>query len=287
MAETFESSVHQVDSYRLWARKFLRNSYLSVSSSLMSPGKSGFVRCLFSHYVFDDQVQQFEYQIKMLRNIGEFVDTETLLEIRKDNSKINGRYFHLSYDDGLACLYRNAKPILDKYKIPTLVFVNPAVIGKCSDKEKQAWDKATNYKQSLEVMNWEMLRSSGFEIGGHTMTHSRLSDISSDADRLFKEIVECKNRIEENLNGQCDYFAWPYGTALDVDRASISALSKAGYKAIFSGFRAQQVGANSSILPRHHFEPQWPLSHVKFFALGGRETDANTEALKQLNEFAL
>jgi peptidoglycan/xylan/chitin deacetylase (PgdA/CDA1 family) len=280
--EIFKDSAYQPQGVKSYFRQFARRGALSLGAALQKPQKK-FVRCLFSHYVFDDQVEQFVQHIKMLRNLGEFVDTKTLLELNNSPKDIDGRYFHLSYDDGLACLYRNAKPVLDKFQIPALVFVNPAVTGMCSVETKSDWDRATNYKQSLETMDWDTLKASGFEIGGHTMNHLRLSAISDDPTLLRFEIETCKQEIEEKLGVECRFFAWPYGRAMDVDATSIKALSDAGYDAVFAGIRGSLDGTHKNVFPRHHFEPQWNKNHVKFFASGGREAHAGTLTLGKLD----
>jgi peptidoglycan/xylan/chitin deacetylase (PgdA/CDA1 family) len=224
-----------------------------------------------AHYVFDDQRRAFERQIDMLRDKGNFVATNEALEMLRGEVPVDGSYFHLSFDDGLDCIARNAAPVLDAAGVPVLVFVNSALAGTPFPEERVAWELATNYAAPLKVMNWETLVRTGFEVGAHTRTHVRLADISNDQQRLEREIIDCKIEVETKLGRPCQYFAWPFGRLSDVDEESFAVIRTAGFEAVFGGFRAPvEPGlTNPLMIPRHHFEPQWPLAHLRFFALGG------------------
>jgi peptidoglycan/xylan/chitin deacetylase (PgdA/CDA1 family) len=224
-----------------------------------------------AHYVFDDQSRAFERQIDMLLNKGNFVATNEALEMLRGDAPVDGNYFHLSFDDGLDCLARNAAPVLDAAGVQALVFVNSALAGTPIPEERTAWELATNYAAPLKVMSWETLAQTGFEVGAHTRTHARLVDISVDQQRLEREILGCKIEIETALGRPCRYFAWPFGRRNDIDEKSLAVIRSSGFEAAFSAFRAPvKPGLTDPLMiPRHHFEPQWPLAHLRFFALGG------------------
>lgn len=273
-AETYADSVRRPANIRLRLRAVLRSAYLSARGALATgrrPGRQ--IKFLMGHYVFDDQRLAFERHIGLLRTLGEFVPSADALSMLRGDVPVDGRYFHLSFDDGLACLARNAAPVLQEAQIPALVFINSAVTGAHEAADRTAWEKATNYAQPLAVMDWQQLADSGFEVGAHTRTHARLSAISSDRARLESEIVGCKTEIEAASGQPCRYFAWPFGRRTDVDEAALDAIRRAGFEAAFGAFRAPAIpgGTDPFMIPRHHFEPQWPRSHVRYFALAGRE----------------
>jgi len=273
--ETFAQSVHPMRGLKARIRKTLRDSYLDIFDRISAPSHQGsFLRCIYGHYVFDDQRAAFEAHIKMFCNLGEFVTTQDMVSMATGETPIDGRYFHLSYDDGLECLYRNAVPVLEQNDIPAIVFVNSAVSGPETNSETyRAWQKATNYRQPLRIMDWNMLKQSGLEVGAHTRNHQRLSDISSDPSLLRDEIAGCKQDIEAALHKKCRYFAWPYGTLNDVDEVSVNMIRDVGYEAAFGVYRLaiKPDVINHFMLPRHHFEPQWPPRQVSYFARGGME----------------
>jgi hypothetical protein len=87
------------------------------------------------------------------------------------------------------------------------------------------------------------------------------------------EAIVCSKVEIERILGRCDYIAWPYGGLADIDEVSLSAIQKAGYHACFGAFRGQIIPGvtNRFKIPRHHFEPHWPLSHIRYFAHGAGE----------------
>ena len=276
LTEIYANSVSLPHGLTGRARMMVRNLVLNARSTLFPQRSSGkFLRGLYLHYVFDDQRKEFEEHLAALRNIGEFITTDDMVAMVKGEVPVDGCYFQISFDDGLECVARNAVPILDEMNIPAIVFVNPSVVGPCAKERREAWDRATNYRMPLRVMGWQTLIDSGLEIGGHTRHHLRLAEISCNTRLLHDEIVGCKADIESATGRQCNYFAWPYGTLSDVDEASIQKIYNAGYKAAFGVYRIaiQPRKTNPMMIPRHHFEPQWPHRHVFFFARGGMEKD--------------
>ena len=275
--ETFADSVRAPTSPRARLRQAARGGFLTLRGMALPDPGSRFLRCLYSHYVFDDQRREFQTLIRALCDIGAFVPTEAAVDMISGKTPIDGRYFHLSYDDGLGCLYRNAAPVLDAQGIPAIFFVNSAVAGETSDEARHAWDCATGYARPLSVMSWPELKElnmAGFEIGAHTRNHARLSTISQDHAHLKDEVRGCKKEIEAHLEQECRYISWPYGTVADVDVDSIREIREAGFEAAFGAYRMRisPGSTNPFMIPRHHFEPQWPLRHTLYFACGGMET---------------
>ncbi|MBY5269440.1 hypothetical protein BB931_01215 [Spiribacter salinus] len=226
-----------------------------------------------AHYVFDDQRSQFAHQLSMLPSLREFVSTDSAMSMVRGNTPIDGAYFHLSFDEGLACLARNAAAILDENGIAALVFVNSAVAGNPTIEERGQWEKATNYAKSLGVMDWATLLSKGFEIGAHTRTHVRLTSISYDPRVLIEKISGCKAEIETATGRPCHYFASRFGHLGDIYAASIQCVDDSGFDAAFSGVRGTifaSSGNNNFVIARHHFEPQWPICHLRYFLASGR-----------------
>jgi peptidoglycan/xylan/chitin deacetylase (PgdA/CDA1 family) len=77
-------------------------------------------------------------------------------------------------------------------------------------------------------MTWDEVRDlarQGVEIGSHTVSHPKLTSISS-AD-LRAELVESKARIEQELNKEIVSFSYPYGRS---DETTDEAVQAAGYK---------------------------------------------------------
>ena len=258
------------------ARSVFRHALLSTLSSANTSLEDSFLRCLYCHYVFDDQRDAFECLLLELKRIGEFVDTATCVQMLREDKVIDGKYYHLSFDDGFRNNYTNALPILQKHKVPCIFFVPSFLVGASYERTATYCSEATGYGAAIEMLNWEDLRdivSSGYEVGSHTKTHARFSDISRDSDLLRDEILGSKTELEMHLGVECKYISWPYGRPTDSDDASLEATRLAKYRACFSASRGTVRPVRTDIfrIPRHHFEVQWPISHIKYFARGNME----------------
>lgn len=260
------------DSLRFRTRKILRDSYFFLLSQTQfrSPEKNC-LRCFNSHYVFDDQTHAFEQAIKYLTNLGEFVNTDDMVDMIEGKTPVDGRYFHISFDDGLKSLLRNAAPVLDKYNVPTLVFVNSKFVAAPDEDPTQGgWTEISNYKKPIRVMTWSELRDSNFEIGAHTRSHQKLSFLDDDPQELESEVLGCKQDIETALGIKCDYFAWPFGTREAITRKGLECVERAGYRAAFGSYRDAIVPGKTPLIeiPRQHFETNWSIRHIDLVANG-------------------
>ena len=256
-------------------RAALRHSLLSASSFINRSLDNTFLRCLYCHYVFDDQRVDFERLILELVRLGEFVDTDSCVQMLRGERAIDNRYFHLSFDDGFRNNFTNALPILRKHDIPAIFFV-PSSRVEANWTDTANWLSTTLYNGVIETLRWDDLRkiiSYGYEIGSHTKTHARLASISNNKAAMEDEILGSKKELEDKLNTQCKYLSWPFGRTTDTDAASLAAVRKAGYDACFGGYRGTIRVRSTDVfnIPRHHFEVQWPIAHSKYFARGNME----------------
>ena len=234
------------------------------------------LRLLYCHYVFDDQVRAFERILRELQRLGRFVTTAEALDVLHGRRALDGPAFHLSFDDGFANVASNAAPLMRRLGVPAAFFVPSAIVGADAARVREYCLETTRYAAVVDVASWDQLRAmadAGFDIGSHTRTHARFSEMSASPERLRDELEGSKADIERELGGPCRYISWPYGQAGDADARSLGAVRRAGYEACFSASRGHvRSGVGDPWrVPRHHFEPQWPLSHVRHFALGARE----------------
>jgi peptidoglycan/xylan/chitin deacetylase (PgdA/CDA1 family) len=74
--------------------------------------------------IFGLTPDDFKKQLVLLKNQGDFIAPNTLVENSKEllNSKDN--FFLITFDDGLKEQFENALPILDALNIPALFFIN-------------------------------------------------------------------------------------------------------------------------------------------------------------------
>ena len=81
------------------------------------------------------------------------------------------------------------------------------------------------------AITWPMLheccRDGGVEIGSHTVSHPRMSDLNSETAKA--ELVASKNRLQEKLGREIRHFAFPYGRPRDCDQRDFEMARRAGY----------------------------------------------------------
>src|SRR4051794_13684961 len=132
----------------------------------------------------------------------------------RQSGDLPGRAVVVTFDDGYATNL-TAVPILEEFGFPGTVFV---VTGFADSRAPLSWygigddsdDLADNEYLPLGWGDLRDLRTHGWEIGSHTVTHPLLTTL--DDASLTSELVLSRSRIVEQL-GSCDSLAYPYGVA--------------------------------------------------------------------------
>jgi len=257
-------------------RSFVRGSLLDFYSIFDCKAETNFLRCLYCHYVFDNQVEDFKMIVSQLKKIGRFIDTDTCMAMIHGAKDIDDKYFHLSFDDGFRNNYTNAVPILLENEIPAIFFVPTSIVESSWATTYNYCKQTMHYKGVIEMLKWNDIKdmiSHGFEIGSHTRTHARFSSISNNEDLMDEEITGSKHELEAITGKECKYISWPFGKLSDADNKSLEIVKRAGYCGCFGAFRGSCIPGKTDVfsIPRHQFEAQWPLSHIIYFAKGNLE----------------
>lgn len=170
-------------------------------------------------------VEQFEEQMKYLKKKGyETVTFKDLLNNRyKQRFDKNKKWIMLTFDDGYKDNYENAFPILKKYQFKGIIYVLDGI-------EYNKWDvdNPGNPEKRFTLMNQDELlemQNYGIEFGGHTSTHPRLAELSTE--QVKSEIINSKSNIEKIIGKELLSFAYPYGS-LNEEVKRIP--QEAGYK---------------------------------------------------------
>ncbi|MDZ4857358.1 MAG: polysaccharide deacetylase family protein, partial [Candidatus Hydrogenedentes bacterium] len=127
----------------------------------------------------------------------------------------------VTLDDGYRDNLTNAVPILNRFSIPATVFIVAGKLGDLLVSDAEPWHG--------RLMTWDEARALselGIEIGGHSLTHPRLSQLTAGEQRT--EIIGSCRRIAEELGKPVRYFAYPYGTSADYDETSVALAREAG-----------------------------------------------------------
>lgn len=257
-------------------RSLARSAVLGLAALRPSRGRDSFVRCLYSHAAFPESRGTIRRFVRTLKNEGEFIDTGTLGELIRSGDTPSGRYFHLSFDDGFANVYEEGGEVFEAEKVPYSIFVATDLIDADAEAISGYFRNMKAYRAPIRTMSWSQVREASrgiAEIGCHTRTHARLSDISRDSLRLKDEIVGAQARIEAETGKACTSFAWPYGTYRDIDAAARAAIAHAGFQTCFSAVRGAVKPGETDIMdiPRHQVEFDWPMHELMLWARGYRE----------------
>ena len=266
----WQDAAERPTGFRRRLRSFLRSRYLDVISRLPTNPPAHYAKGLCCHYVFDNQLKSFEQLIVAIRARGRFISTDQYVRMAEGTETIDGACFHLSFDDGFRNVVTNALPILEKHAVPFAFFIPTDCIGADFTQATQFCSRES-YRGPVEFASWDNLRRLDPELvtlGSHTVTHPQLASISHDGERLHHELAASKARLEQELDRPCEYLAWPRGQPHDIDRATIEVARNCGYRALFGahGGTVLPDQPHDLVMPRQHFELQWPLSHIAYLA---------------------
>jgi peptidoglycan/xylan/chitin deacetylase (PgdA/CDA1 family) len=118
----------------------------------------------------------------------------------------------LTFDDGAATDRWLAAPLLREHGFGATFYVVAGWLGR---------------RGQASAAELRELAGMGFEIGSHSMTHPRLTDL--DAAALGHEIAGSKDLLEQRLGTAVHHFACPGGR---VSRAVVRAAKEAGYRSL-------------------------------------------------------
>ncbi|MDX6651774.1 MAG: hypothetical protein QOJ38_555 [Solirubrobacterales bacterium] len=144
---------------------------------------------------------------------------------------VAGKTVAITFDDAYASVIDRAFPILSRHGLVATVFTVTAFAGAA---EPMSWPgvegwREGSFESELTAMSWmqlETLAAAGWEIGSHTRSHPRLTELGDEG--LEAELLESRRECERFLGRPCRTIAYPYG---DHDQRVIDAAWRAGYSA--------------------------------------------------------
>ncbi len=139
------------------------------------------------------------------------------------------RVLAVTFDDAYRSVNELARPILDRHGLTATVFAPTDQIGVEGPLRWPGIDRWIGgpHESELTPMSWPQLREladHGWEIGSHTGSHPRLTQIDDAA--LESELTRSKAACERELRAPCTSLAYPYG---DVDGRVVAAAARSGY----------------------------------------------------------
>jgi len=166
----------------------------------------------------------FEQQMKFLKEEGySVISTEELDGFLAFRRAIPKKAMVINLDDGYRSTYDIAYPILKKYGFTATLFIYTSFIG--ASRNALSWDQ-------LKTM-----KADGFEVGSHSVNHVDLSKkMAGESEkeylaRVKKEILLSKQILDDRLNQNTQYIAFPYG---EFNPALLKLCEETGYRVGFS-----------------------------------------------------
>lgn len=157
------------------------------------------------------------WQVMPLSTVVAAVQCKTLLP---------SRAVVITFDDGTACTFEHAMPILARYGYAATVFVVAGLVGG-----RNEWMCRDGHpaRAMLSATQLRELAGANVEVGSHTVSHTRLAGLA--ANELAHEVCDSKLMLEDLLGSRVAHFAYPYGSH---DDAAMRAVRDAGYLAACS-----------------------------------------------------
>ncbi len=140
----------------------------------------------------------------------------------------------ITFDDAYRSVYDHALPIMRELGVPATVFVTTELVGSDA---RFAHDVNSPVRRHLEVMSWDelrRLRDLGWEIGGHSASHRRLS--VCDEATLEYELRAPLEALRTHLQVARPSMAYPFGGRADATPATMARARALGYRACCSDY---------------------------------------------------
>lgn len=219
-------------------RKFIElSNYPKSSNGYLS-------RILIYHDIKREQISTFEQQIAFISDNFLTTTAGNLIELYQNGKTGEKSYCVITFDDGFASIFDYAMPILEKYRVKATIFLNYNLYRYSEDRNKRVLIEFSKrcfpqlFKKGLKIegLKKEQLISlieSGFEIGGHTVTHPNLTSL--DPSSLAFELTHPVCELKKDLGYDLRILAYPYGRKKHFNEVVKKAARDAGYKAAFTG----------------------------------------------------
>jgi peptidoglycan/xylan/chitin deacetylase (PgdA/CDA1 family) len=157
----------------------------------------------------------FVHQLDFLREQG--YATPTVSELLADPTRYTGRTALITFDDGYVGNLDAASALAQRGMRATWYVVS----GSIGRAPQWPFDGRPD-ERLMDAAELHGLLEAGMEIGSHSVSHRRLTELDPESRRL--ELVDSKASLEQMLGTEVRSFAYPYGAfsdecARDVQRA--------------------------------------------------------------------
>jgi peptidoglycan/xylan/chitin deacetylase (PgdA/CDA1 family) len=154
---------------------------------------------------FDDQMAYLRKQGYKVLSLSDFID------VQRSGREHDRKSVVVTFDDGYENNYTAAYPVLKKYNIPAVIFVE---VGHLEGAGYLTWQQAKE------------MNTNGIDIESHTLAGAYLPRLTHE--QVVIQITESKRVLEDKLGHRIRFFAYPIG-GFSEDIKQI--VREAGYEA--------------------------------------------------------
>ena len=158
--------------------------------------------------VISTSPEKFQSQMQFLSDTSfNVISLEKIISCIRENRPFPPKSIAITFDDGFKNVYDTAYPILKELRFKANVFL---VTGYCG--KNNQWQGQPAKIPVLEIMGWDEvieMANNGIDFGAHTVNHPNLLELS--LEQAEDEIVNSKKVLEERLEKNILFFAYPYG----------------------------------------------------------------------------
>ena len=157
---------------------------------------------------FCRSVGQFEADMQYLRDAGyQVLSLAALGECMRGEQAWPNKAAAITFDDGVACGYTNALPVLQRFGYAASMFVISSLVDGYNE-----WARAHGFspRRMLSKAEIRELHEAGVDIGSHAATHCRLATLAPEA--VQTELRGSKAALEDVLGHAVRHLAYPYGS---------------------------------------------------------------------------
>jgi peptidoglycan/xylan/chitin deacetylase (PgdA/CDA1 family) len=212
-------------------------------------------------------VRRFAEHLLLLSRHYPVISTKELLAaLDANNLPLHTSVIH--FDDCYRDVATNAGPLLRTAGCSATAFISTGFIDtdRIFDHDRRKYPHRYPNLSSAQIRDW---RSSGLEVGAHTVNHVDLGSIPLDEAR--HEVFASGSHLAALLGEPVPWFSFPFGSKQNIRPAVVDLVREAGYQALFSAHGGFVFpGCDRFDIPRlgaHEQSPLYLLMELEGLAL--------------------
>jgi peptidoglycan/xylan/chitin deacetylase (PgdA/CDA1 family) len=180
----------------------------ALMGGILTRRRRGDVVFLLYHRVGDRGGEIELPQAMFEEQMAHLAEREPVLTLHQAVSNGHQGGVVVSFDDGYIDFHHQVLPILEKYRVPTVLYLATGLVAEERESNDHRGDAIT-WSQLGETVATGLVT-----VGAHTHSHA---DLSRANERTSEdEMLRSKNLIEDRLGVACRHFAYPFAVGSEA-----------------------------------------------------------------------